>query len=322
MHNRRPLKGTVQTGPAPHVLPWQVEWAVGQSFKCHIGRVHDVDAINNDSEFSQSRFSANQQQRISISSHKMSSAMLNRNITSMEKSVHSVPVKTGSSLIYVKTSRGRITTPSTSVDESLGYATWDESVVRSPSHDTYFVLHKVRDDTDSYDQWCVSVINDTDVVHSDIKLACFKYARGGSASRANLIQLWKSDIMPSPAATAEVNHPFKVTVASQSEGSVSFNVRSGMVSNKFMSDSELTFNGSYTILCIYAKCIGSNSTAWPTSVECDVSSSPRTNTESNGYLLIATFDGAFVSQLVYTSVWGERHKYTTPDTVQYFYYRV
>jgi hypothetical protein len=316
------LFGTVQTGPAPAVFPWQVEWVVGDSFRCYIGRVHDEDSLYLDDEFQQSRFSANQQQRINVSPHKMSSATLNRNITSMERHAHSAPVKTGSSLIYTQSDRGRITDPSQTVDEALGYATWSESVVRSASHDTYFVLHKVRDTTDSYDQWCISVLDDSDVVKSDIKLACFKYARGGSASRANLIQLWKSDIMPTSSVATELNHPFKVTVSSQSEGSVSFNVRSGMVSNKFMSDSELTFNGTYTILYIYAKCIGSNSTAWPNSVECDISSSPKTNTESNGYLLIATFDGAFVSQLVYTSVWGERHKYTTPDTVQYFYYRV
>ena len=322
MSHKRPLFGTVQTGPAPAVFPWQVEWVIGDSFRCYVGRVHDKDSIDNDSEFTQSRFSANQQQRISLSPHKMSSATLNRNITSMERHAHSAPVKTGSSLIYTQPSRGRITSPSSSVDESLGYATWSESQVRSSSHDTYFVLHKVRDDSGLYDQWCVSVVNDSDVLHSDIKLACFKYARGGSASRANLIQLWKSDILPN-ISTSSVDFPFMVTFVQNESGSITFNIRSGMVNNVVLSDTEITYSGPDVGLKIYIKLSGDDDSAFPKSIEASVADSVPSDDSSAGYVLLAEKpSGLKVNQMIYTCLWGERHHYTEPQITKYYYYRV
>jgi len=321
MHNRKPLRGTVQTGPAPHVLPWQVEWVVGNEFRCHIGRVHDEDAIYNDSEFSQSRFSANQQQRISISPHRMTSATLNRNITSMEKSVHSVPVKTGSSLIYVKTSRGRITTPSTSVDETLGYATWSESIVRSSSHDTYFVLHKVRDDTDSYDQWCLSVINDSDVVKSDIKIACFKYARGGSASRANLIQLWKSDVVITQMPTIEeCSFPFKVTLDTLTGD---YSVARGSVNNVYTT----VFTGtatSETYIIVTAEWSGNFVTTATVSASGSPPAQGAVNIMTIAIIAVerdedGNMTGASLSQMATSSFWVERFKCGTSTDVEYYW---
>ena len=329
---KRPLYGTVRTGPAPSVFPWQVEWVVGKEFRCHIGRVHDDTSLNLDDEFQQSRFSANQQQSIALSPHKMTPRTLNWNVTSMERHAHSAPVRTGSSPIYVKSDRGRIDTPSDTVDEQLGYAVWAENVVRSSSHDTYFILHKVRDDEDTYDQWCVSVVDDVDVTKEDIKLACFKYARGGSASRANLIQLWKSDIMPS-AATASDSHSFKISCTSSGD-SVSISIEDGAVSNVTCSNSDLpivkTEDGYYAVV-IQVTC---EDETYPADVVWDAIKDWDEYTSDTltsawvliGYVQITTVDGAKkfqITQYVKTSLRTERLKYGTGNTsVRYYFNRL
>jgi len=318
MNHRRPLRGTVHTGPAPHVLPWQVECVVGNSFRCHIGRIHDEDAIDNDSEFSQSRFSANQQQRITISPNRMTSATLNRNITSMEKSVHSAPVKTGSSPIYVKTSRGRITTPSTSVDDSLGYATWKQSIVRTGSHDTYFVLHKLMEDEVS-NKWCISIVDDDDVVESDIKIACFKYARGGSASRANLIQLWKSDIY---FENSYVTPPFHVTLSGENK----FKVKTGAVNNKVPANVETELESEGGDSYIYIVCPNgdeANSYGYPSAdLYIEVGSEVPADDDDNGHILLASYVSGGLNQIVSGSLWSERHKFTTDYPASYYFYKI
>lgn len=329
---KRPLYGTVRTGPAPSVLPWHVEWVVGNEFRCHIGRVHDADSLDLDGEFSQSRFSANQQQSISVSQHKMSPSTLNRNITSMERHAHSSPVKTGSSPIYVQQNRGRIDTPNNTVDESLGYAKWSESQVRSSSHDTYFILHKVRDETNSYDQWCISIVNDTDVQKSDIKIACFKYARGGSASRANLIQLWKSDIVSIPASASD-DYPFKISCV-ESQNSVDISIQDGAVSNVTCSNSDYpitkTEDGVYAVV-IQVTC---EDGVYPADVVWDAIKDWNEYTSDTlsaawvliGYVTITTVEGAkkcSVTQYVKTSLRTERMKYGTGEnSVRYYFNRI
>lgn len=319
------MRGTVQTGPAPSVLPWQVEWVVGHSFRCYIGRVFDEGSIGVDDEFVQKRFAANQQQRISLSPHKMSSNVLNRNVTSMDRHVHSEPVKTGSTKIYTKATRGRITTPSTSVDENLGYATWAESAVRS-STDTYFVLHKIRLETDSLDefyyQWCLSVVGANEVIDSDIKIACFKYARGGSASRANLIQLWKSDIMPSTPTVGgggtggdtSQPHPFQIV---KNEGFDTFYVREGTVNNSPASYPDTGLNNVTVWLQTYP------------SVAIVVTNESMSTNESQAWLRIGRISHVpngtgyttNIYQYIRNSLWLERFKCGS-DPAQYWYSQI
>lgn len=332
MHNKRPFRGTVRTGPAPSVLPWQVEWVIGNSFRCYVGRIHDKDAIDQDEEFSQSRFSANQQQSIAISPHKMSPTTLNRNITSMERHAHSQPVKTGSALIYVQGNRGRITEPTNTVEESLGYALWNEGQIRSSSHDTYFILHKVRTTENNFDQWCLSVVNDVDLVHSDIKIACFKYARGGSASRANLIQLWKSDIISLAQSTSD-DYPFKIS-CTENNGSIDIEIVDGAVSNVTCSNSDYiitkTEDGFYAIV-IQITC---EDQVYPADVVWDALKDWNEYTQDTlteawvliGYVEISTVDGektCDITQYVKTSLRTERMKYgNDANSVRYYFNRL
>jgi hypothetical protein len=323
MHNRRPFRGTVRTGPAPHVHPWQVEWVVGNEFRCHIGRVHDENSIFYDEsgEFEQSRFSANQQQSIAISSHKMSPTTLNRNITSMERHAHSQPVKTGSGQIYIKSQRGRITTTTGVVDSQLGYANWAENQVRSSSKDTYFVLHKVRDDTDKFDMWCVSVIDDDEILKSDIKIACFKYARGGSASRANLIQLWKSDVGITQMPTLEeCSFPFKVTLDTLTGD---YSVARGSVNNVYTT----VFTGtatSGTYIIVTAEWSGNFVTAATVSASGSPPAQGAVNIMTIAIIAVqqdedGNMTGASLSQMATSSFWVERFKCGTSTDVEYYW---
>jgi len=242
----------------------------------------------------------------------------------MEKTAHSVAVKTGSSLIYTKTSRGRVTTPSTSVDDTLGYAIWAESQVKSTSQDTYFVLHKKRGQADSYDKWCLSVVNASDVVNSDIKIACFKYARGGSASRANLIQLWKSDIVPQSGGTDDF--PFKISVSGRE-----ISVSTGTLNNKVTEFVSGEFGADNWR--VYLKGSGW-ATANPSDTSVMVGNFDSTSDNTNAYLLLGTVKieeqgtapnktyTAKVTQFAGGSQWVDRFKCSSSGVPDYYWCRV
>lgn len=86
--------------------------------------------------------------------------------------------------------------------------------------------------------------------------------------------------------------------------------------------------GNASEYAIVVKCSGEKNQRFPTAAQIlAVSMSEATNdTDSYGYLLLATItkigNGWQSSQIVNGSVWGERQKFTEPNTAWYYFYRV
>lgn len=111
-------------------------------------------------------------------------------------------------------------------------------------------------------------------------------------------------------------HPFQVRY----DGAKAY-VRSGSVNNEVMPDQELEIANNVTKQ-IYIECHASEPpTAFPTSVTCDFGNTVPADDTGTGYKLIATITNGVVTQYVYTSLGGERHKYENPAAVYYYFWR-
>jgi hypothetical protein len=158
---------------------------------------------------------------------------------------------------------------------------------------------------------------------------------------------WFTDISTAPTTVTNVNyliadtcgtsangHPFQVIfkgVDSSGEEPVNkFKVISGTVNNVIPNNIDDEFTAFTVAQNIYLK-VPIDDTVdpalYPSTTDVEIvnsdSSSPFVDTDTEGYLLLATMgsDGV-ITQFVQGSVWSERHKYTEPDTATYYYYRV
>jgi hypothetical protein len=158
---------------------------------------------------------------------------------------------------------------------------------------------------------------------------------------------WYTDISAAPTTMTNVNytiadtcgtsangHPFQVIftgVDSSGEEPVNkFKVISGTVNNVIPNNIEDEFSAFTVAQNIYLK-VPIDDTVdpaiYPSTTAVEIvnsdSSSPFVDTDTEGYLLLATMgsDGV-ITQFVQGSVWSERHKYTEPDSATYYYYRV
>ena len=158
---------------------------------------------------------------------------------------------------------------------------------------------------------------------------------------------WFTDISAAPTTMTDVNyligdtcgtsangHPFQVIftgVDSSGEEPVNkFKVISGTVNNVIPNNIEDEFTAFTVAQNIYLKVPIDDSVdpaIYPSTTTVEIvnsdSSSPFVDTDTEGYLLLATMasDGT-ITQFVQGSVWSERHKYTEPNSATYFYYRV
>lgn len=111
-------------------------------------------------------------------------------------------------------------------------------------------------------------------------------------------------------------HPFQVRY-----DGTNVKVRSGTVNNELMPDQEFPIANNVTKQ-IYIECHAAEPpTAFPTSVTCDFGNTVPADDTGTGYKLIATITNGVVTQHVYTSLGGERHKYENPSAVYYYFWR-
>jgi len=158
---------------------------------------------------------------------------------------------------------------------------------------------------------------------------------------------WFTDISTAPTTVTNVNyliadtcgtsangHPFQVIfkgVDSSGEEPVNkFKVISGTVNNTIPNNIDDEFTAFTVAQNIYLKVPIDDSVdpaLYPSTTDVEIvnsdSSSPFVDTDTEGYLLLATMasDGT-ITQFVQGSVWSERHKYTEPESATYYYYRV
>jgi hypothetical protein len=158
---------------------------------------------------------------------------------------------------------------------------------------------------------------------------------------------WFTDISTAPTTMTNVNyliadtcetsangHPFQVIftgVDSSGEEPVNkFKVISGTVNNVIPNNIDDEFSSFTVAQNIYLK-VPIDDTVdpalYPSTTDVEIinsdSSSPFVDTDTEGYLLLATMDSdGTITQFVQGSVWSERHKYTEPDSATYYYYRV
>ena len=226
-------------------------------------------------------------------------------------------IKTGSVSIKYKPSLGRGRAGDSdlvSVSPESGYVFWGENRFNSAGEPVYVVIAREENQNGAI-VWVMSLVRESDLEGTDFKLSC---VTGGDC-----VQLWQSDIVYTPPSSGEQNHPFKVTVSGFDENKVSFRIQAGMVSNKVLNTTVIEFSTQSIppYIYFYVRCDGTDNAAWPTAVTAEASPTPKSNANDKGYLLVATY-GGLVQQLVSTSVWGERHKYTSPESVRYYYFRV
>lgn len=94
-------------------------------------------------------------------------------------------LKTGSCVIHQKSSYGRTTyAQAVPVVSTIGYAYWPQILWGTNSEPVYVVLH--REESGANVKWCLSLVNDAQLLATDIKLAVLITTK--------CVQLWQSDI--------------------------------------------------------------------------------------------------------------------------------
>jgi hypothetical protein len=158
---------------------------------------------------------------------------------------------------------------------------------------------------------------------------------------------WFTDISAAPTTMTNPNytiadtcgagpygHPFQVIFTGVDSGGEEpvnkFKVISGTVNNVIPNNIDDEFSSFTVAQNIYLKVPIDDTVTpalYPSTTDVEIvnsdSSSPFVDTDTEGYLLLATMasDGT-ITQFVQGSVWSERHKYTEPDSATYYYYRV
>lgn len=304
----------IKTASWSPTLPFQCVWRQKDGIRCHVGRIFDPLLFQEGSdEYVQNRFPRKKPILLREVGGQMSVTPASESSMSKNKGNG---IKTGSVPVYYKQGFGRGSVGDIDVVEvnsDTGYVYWAESRYISRSDSVYVIL-KRSSDGENTTKWIMSLVDADEVQKDDIKIAC--------VSGSSCVQLWQSDIVYVSSA-AETDHPFKVTITDVQANYISLNIRSGLVNNVLMSDMQLQYTGDLNSgLFVYLKCAGSNNAAFPSSVVADVGTSVPADTDSYGYVAVATISGTLIQQQVYTSLWGERHKYTAPNATRYFYYRI
>jgi len=117
-------------------------------------------------------------------------------------------------------------------------------------------------------------------------------------------------------------HPFKVKHVETSGGTSTYSIVSGTVNNVVPGniDDEITVStGEYEvwIKVPYASGVFPATTGF----EWDIGTPVPSDTDGEGYVRVATVDGATVTQYVTGSLWGDRIKLGT-QTATYYYARI
>lgn len=117
-------------------------------------------------------------------------------------------------------------------------------------------------------------------------------------------------------------HPYKVIYDSSSGGSDTFSIVTGTTNNISpgnIASSITVSTGSYDVWIRHPYAAGVYPDA--TNFEWDIGATIPADTDTDGYILIATINSTTVSQLVTGSLWSDRLKLGA-DTAQYFFARV
>jgi len=117
-------------------------------------------------------------------------------------------------------------------------------------------------------------------------------------------------------------HPYKVIYDSSSGGSDTFSIVTGTTNNISPGNIASTITvsaGSHDVWIRHPYALGVFPDA--TNFEWDIGAAIPADTDTYGYVLIATISGTTVTQLVTGSLWGDRLK-TGTDTARYYYAQV
>jgi len=117
-------------------------------------------------------------------------------------------------------------------------------------------------------------------------------------------------------------HPYKVIYDSSSGGSDTFSIVTGTTNNISPGNIASTITvsaGSYDVWIRHPYALGVFPDA--TNFEWDIGAAIPADTDTDGYVLIATISSTTVTQLVTGSLWGDRLK-TGTDTARYYYAQV
>jgi hypothetical protein len=117
-------------------------------------------------------------------------------------------------------------------------------------------------------------------------------------------------------------HPFKVTVVSEAGGMFTYHIQSGTVNNVIPGNIATDITVSNLEYDVFLK-VPYVANVFPDAggFEWDIATTMPPDTDSEGYVKIATVDGATVTQFVTGSLWADRIKLGTA-TATYYYARI
>ena len=200
----------VPTAPAKSFHPWQVEWDRGREIRCILGIIADAN-ITAQTEWLPKNFPKGMSQSLVINSTGISQRTFKKELAQFSNKPYQTGIKSGSSKVYYKVTYGRITgtdftdSPAKALlaDAAKGYVFWKESVIINKTDSVYVILHVVNGN------WCLSVVDESDLTSSDIKIAVFKKQQNRHISDWEMLQLWKSDVQ---SAQIKKRHFFEIQV--------------------------------------------------------------------------------------------------------------
>ena len=121
---------------------------------------------------------------------------------------------------------------------------------------------------------------------------------------------------------AEPGHPFKVTYVSGSGGSSTYHIQSGTVNNVIPGNIATDITTANALKDVWLK-VPYAAGVFPdtTDFEWAIGTTMPADTDDEGYVKVATVDGATVTQLVTGSLWADRIKLGSA-TATYYYARI
>ena len=118
---------------------------------------------------------------------------------------------------------------------------------------------------------------------------------------------------------AEPGHPFKVTYVSGSGGSSTYHIQSGTVNNVIPGNIATDITTANALKDVWLK-VPYAAGVFPdtTDFEWAIGTTMPADTDDEGYVKVATVDGATVTQLVTGSLWADRIKLGSATATYYF----
>jgi len=190
-------------------------------------------------------------------------------------------------------------------------------------------LRNVPDEDEADDPYNVNLAADWDqIVNKAECVACDGFS--GDVSTAGMTNMTGASTIPVdysivggciPEPSPSFDHPFKVTLLSESGGLYTYSIQSGTVNNVVPGNilSDITVSAFAYDVWLKVPYLSPN---FPdaTNFEWNIGSPMPSDTDSEGYILIATVNGATITQFVTGSLWADRLKMGT-QTAQYYFAR-